>query len=142
MDLDIREVEVWSGSINDDPGALAEKVAILAKAGEDLDFVVARRLGSDRAVMFVAPIRDVAAAAGAGLTRATDLHALRVEARNRSGLGAEMMRLIGEDGISVRGLSVAVIGELSVTYLAFDNEAEARKARTTLELDLRAIEGT
>lgn len=136
MELKVTAVDVWSKQMADEPGALHETIEILAEAGENLDFVVARRHGRGTAVLFLAPIVHEDAARAAGLSKATDLHALRVAAPNRRGLGAEMLRLIAADGIGVRGLSASVVGEQSVTYLAFDNEAEATKARTTLELDL------
>ena len=48
----------------------------------------------------------------------------------------QQVLVIAADGISVWGLSAAVIADRSVTYLAFQDASESKKARTTLELDL------
>ena len=43
MKVNIARVDVWAATIEDQPGGLAGKLAALAKAGADLEFVVARR---------------------------------------------------------------------------------------------------
>ncbi len=43
MELMVEREDVWIASLEDKPGALAAKLAALADAGADLDFVIARR---------------------------------------------------------------------------------------------------
>ena len=43
MKLDITRVDVWAAGIEDQPGGLAQKLDALAKAGANLEFLIARR---------------------------------------------------------------------------------------------------
>ena len=43
MKLKITRAVVWAADIEDRPGGLAEKLGALAKAGTNLDFILARR---------------------------------------------------------------------------------------------------
>ncbi len=112
---------VWSGEIQDQPGAVAGVLRRLAEANTDLEMVVARRQ-PDRpgaGIVFLAPVkgrRATAAAAVAGLSPAPGVAALRVEGTNRPGLGAKMTSTIADAGINMRGLSAAVLGSRFVAY--------------------------
>ena len=71
MSLTVERVDVWATTIEDEPGGLADKLAPLAEAGSDLEFVVARRAPDKpgTGVVFVTPVRgdaQIAAAAEAG----------------------------------------------------------------------------
>jgi len=124
---------VWSGEIQDQPGAVAGVLRQLAEANTDLEMVVARRQ-PDRpgaGIVFLAPVkgrRATAAAAVAGLSPAPGVAALRVEGTNRLGLGAKMTSAIADAGINMRGLSAAVLGRRFVAYMAFDSAEDADKA--------------
>ena len=124
---------VWSGEIQDQPGAVAGVLRQLGEANTDLEMVVARRQ-PDRpgaAIVFLAPVkgrRAKAAAAVAGLSPAPGVAALRVEGTNRPGLGAKMTSAIADAGINMRGLSAAVLGKRFVAYMAFDSAEDADKA--------------
>ena len=92
MNLAVERVDVWAASIEDKPGGLAQKLATLAEAGADLEFVVARRAPDKpgTGVVFVTPLQgdaQTAAAAGAGFAVADSLRSLRVEGDNRPGIG-------------------------------------------------------
>ena len=43
MALNVKQVKVWSASIEDKPGSLVGNLDILAKAGANLEFVIGRR---------------------------------------------------------------------------------------------------
>lgn len=133
MSLKVTKMDVWSGEIRDQPGALAGVLRQLADANADLEMVVARRQ-PDRpgaGIVFLAPVKGrkaTAAAAVAGLNPSPDVAALRVEGTNRPGLGAKMTGAIADSGINLRGLSAAVLGSRFVAYMAFDGAEDAVKA--------------
>ncbi len=138
MAIQITKVDVWVGEIKDRPGGLGEKLEALAEAGANLEFVISRRAPDKpgTGVVFLAPLRGAAqtrAAKKAGLSKATGLHSLRVEAPDRAGLGARMTQAITEAGINMRGLSAAALGRRTVSYLAFDRDADAKKASRVLK---------
>ena len=125
--------EVWAASIEDRPGALAGKLAALAEAGADLDFIIARR-APDRpgtGVLFVTPLRgdrEVEAAGELGFSATNRLHSVRVEGANEPGIAAKLTQRVAAAGINVRGCSGAIIGSQFVLHLAFDSEEAAEKA--------------
>jgi hypothetical protein len=133
MALKVTRVDTWAASIKDRPGGLAAKLETLAKAGANLEFVVARR-SPDRpgtGVVFVAPIkgaRATRAARLAGFKTAKALHTVRAEGPDRPGLGAKITGAIACAALNLRGLSAAAIGKRCVVYLAFDTDAAAAKA--------------
>ena len=138
MKLDITRVDVWAASIKDKPGGLALKLDALARAGANLEFCIARRAPKKpgTGVVFVTPIKGAGptkAAKKAGFSKTKSLHALRVAATNRAGLGAELTGLLGDAGINLRGLSGAAIGKRAVLHLAFDSAAKAGKAMRLLK---------
>ena len=55
------------------------------------------------------------------------------QAPDRAGLGARMTQDISEAGINMRGLSAAALGRRMVCYLAFDSDADAKKAGRALK---------
>jgi hypothetical protein len=138
MPFRISRVDVWAGELEERPGGLNEKLEVLAKAGANLEFVISRRVPDKpgTGVVFLAPVRGAAqmrAAKNVGLSKATGLCSLRVESVDRLGLGAKITRAVAEAGISLRGLSAGAVGRRSVTYLAFDTDADARKASRALK---------
>ena len=85
--------DVWVASLEDKPGALAEKLSVLLAAGADLGFVIARRAPDKpgTGVVFLTPLRgdrEIDAATEAGFTASSRLHSVRVEGRNEPGAGA------------------------------------------------------
>jgi hypothetical protein len=133
MELMVEREDVWIASLEDKPGALAAKLAALADAGADLDFVIARR-SPDRpgtGVMFVTPLRgdaELKAASGIGFSAANRLHSLRVEGENVKGLAGKISGKLGEAGINLRGFSGALIGKRFVLHIAFDTADLQEKA--------------
>src|SRR5881397_3159092 len=136
MKLKITRAVVWAADIEDRPGGLAEKLGALAKAGTNLDFILARRAPESpgMGVVFVAPLkgaRQIKAASDAGFLKTKIMHAVRVEGANRPGFGSEITGAIALAGISLRGCSATAIGKRFVGYLALDAEKEADRAVRT-----------
>jgi hypothetical protein len=139
--LDISKVDVWAATIDDKPGGINGKLEALAKAGADLEFIVARRAKEQpgQGVLFVTPLRgdaqiNVARAAGFGASE--HLHSVRIEAPDEPGLGFLLTRALAAAGINLRGLSAATINHRGVFLLAFDTAADADLAIHRLERGL------
>jgi hypothetical protein len=137
MPFQIKRVPVWSGEMPDRPGAAAAKLAHLARAGADLEFVLTRpdRKNPANSVIFLAPIvgpEQSEAAKQAGLAPASDIAMLCVEGDNRAGIGYEIMSRLAVANINLRGLSVSAAGKHFTAYLAFDNADVATLALQVL----------
>lgn len=137
MGLDVTRADVWVAGIKDRPGGLAKKLEALAEAGAQLEFVIARRAPDKpgAGVVFLTPLKGSAqlrAAKKAGFRKSRSLHSVRIEGRDKPGLGAKLTQALAAKGISLRGLSAAVIGRRAVVHLALDSAADATKARRIL----------
>jgi len=124
---------VWAASIPDQPGGLAAKLEALAEAGVNLEFVIARRESSQpgTGVVFVTPIKrpkHIRAAQAAGFQKTDTLHSVRIEGKDKPGLGAKITASLAAAGINLRGLSAAAIGKRCVCHLALDKPEDAEKA--------------
>jgi hypothetical protein len=133
MALKAERVDTWAASIEDKPGGLAAKLNILAQAGANLEFVVARRAPekAGTGVVFATPIKGAAqvrAARQAGFEKTESLHAVRIEGPNKAGEGAKITQALAEKGLNLRGLSAAGIGSRFVAHIALDTAADAMKA--------------
>ena len=133
MRMDVSRVDVWAVNMEDKPGALAEKLDALARAGIDLDFVSARRAYEKpgTGVVFVMPIKgakQIRAAKKVGFEKTTSLHGIRIATGNKPGFSAELAHIFADEGINLRAFSGASISNRAIFYLAFDTEAEAKKA--------------
>jgi hypothetical protein len=138
MKVDVSSVDVWAVTIEDKPGALAEKLDALAHADADLEFVIARRSHEEpgKGVVFVTPVkgpRQIKAAKNAGFEKTKSLHGVRVATGNKPGYGAELTGRLADAGINLRGLSGAAIGNRAVFHIAFDTSADANKAKRLLK---------
>jgi hypothetical protein len=138
MKLDVSKTDVWAATIDDRPGGLAEKLAALAAAGANLEFIVARRAPEQpgKGVVFVTPLKgakQLKAAKESGFDKTESLHSLRIDGADKPGMGATMTKALAEVGINLRGLSAAAIGKNFVTYLALDTAEDAAKAAGVLK---------
>lgn len=138
MKLKISHVDVWAGTIKDRPGGLSEKLSALSKAKTDLEFVLARRAPERRGdgVVFVTPIKggkQARAARAAGFEKTGSLHSVRVEGRDKPGLGAKLTQKLAASRINLRGFSAAAVRGHFVAYLAVDTAAAAKKVMTVLK---------
>ncbi|UCC31225.1 MAG: hypothetical protein JSU86_02895 [Phycisphaerales bacterium] len=137
MAYEITKEDVWAGEIDDQTGALAEKLEAVSRVGVNLEFVIARRAPDKpgKGVVFMAPFRgedSVRAALNAGLSQWTSAATLRIDGPDQSGLGALIAWTVANEGINLRGFSGAKLGERSVFYLAFDSASDADKASGAL----------
>jgi hypothetical protein len=135
--LEVTRVDVWAASVEDRPGGLGEKLAALAEAGAQLEFVIARRASEKpgTGVVFLTPLKGAAqmrAAKKAGFEKTKSLHSLRIEGPNQPGLGAKMIQTLAQAGINLRGVSAAAISQRCVMHLALDSTADAAKAARLL----------
>jgi len=138
MALQMRRMDVWVAGIEDRPGGLSGKLAPLAGAGAQLEFVLARRAPDKpgTAVVFLSPLKgakQLKAAQRAGFHKSKSIHALRVEGADRPGAGAKITQALADKGINLRGLSAGVIGKRFVLHLALDSPADAAKAARVLK---------
>jgi hypothetical protein len=137
MAYTVNKVDMWMGEIDDRIGGLAAKLAAVADAGADLQIVVARRQPHrpGKGVVFLGPVAGAKAqkaAAAAGLTKAADLVALRIEGPNKPGDCYRLTRRLADAGINLRGLTATVVGKKYVLALGFDSDTDATKAARLL----------
>lgn len=133
MAYTVTKLDTWTGEIDDRTGALATKLEPLAKAEVNLEMVIARRQPQQpgKGIVFLGPVSGAKAekaAAAAGLSKATNMAALRVEGPDKPGECQRLARKLADAGINLRGLSATTLGSKWVCYLAFDNSGDADKA--------------
>ena len=131
MALQVSRVDIWAGSVQDRPGALAEKLTALAEAGAELQYVMARRAPEKpgTGVVFLTPLKGAGQTAAAKLGfRKTTHSSIRIEGPDKPGMGAKITAALAAGGINLRGVSAAAIGKRFVAYVALDTPADAAKA--------------
>ena len=138
MGLKATKAEVWAVSIDDRAGGVADKLEPLAKAGANFEMVFARRTpeNAGKGMLFVTPVKGakaIRAARGAGMGTPQSISSVRLEGADRPGLGAKVVRALGDAGISFRGISGIAIGRKFVSYLACDSAEDQAKAIAALK---------
>ncbi len=138
MKLSVTKAEVWTAELDDQVGGTAAKLEPLARAGANLELVLARRTAEQpgKGILFVYPVKGARvqrAAREAGLVRSDSVHAIRVEGGDQAGLGARMARALGDAGISLRGLTAIAPGRKFISFIAFDSAADAARAASVLK---------
>jgi len=137
MKLDVARVDVYSANLQDKPGALAKKLAVLSDAGADLEFLLAhpREKRRGKSVAYVGPLKGAAqnkAARKARFTKANRLSVLRVEGPDKPGIGARVTKAVGDAGINVREISTVTTGKKFVVHIVLDSAADATQAARIL----------
>jgi hypothetical protein len=137
MGFKLDRIHVWSGEVADEAGGVASKLLLLAQAGANLEFILTRRQPDKpgTGVLFVAPITgatQVRAARAAGLGETQDPIVLRVEGDNQAGLGHRVTQQWALAGISLQGLTMAVLAGKFVGFAAFDSVGDANRAAAIL----------
>ena len=137
MGFKLDRVHLWSGEVPDKPGGVAGKLALLAQAGANLEFVLTRRAADKpgTGVLLVAPVTgpiQVRAAKAAGLAETHDPVLLRVEGDNQAGLAHKVTQQWALAGISLQGLTMCVLEDKFVGYAAFDTVADSNRAAAIL----------
>jgi hypothetical protein len=130
-------VHVWSGEITDQPGGAAAKLAFLAQAGANLEYVAMQRLADKpgMGIVYVAPVTgpaQVRAARSAGLSETNFPVVRRIEGDNEAGLAHRLTQQWAMAGISLHGLTLTAVGSKFVGYAAFDSVADANRAAQIL----------
>ena len=130
-------VHVWSVEVMDQAGGVAEKWSHLAKADANLEYVFTKRLPTKpgEGVLFVAPVTgpaQVRAAKAAGMHEADSPVVRRIEGDNEAGLAHHLTQQWAVAGISLQGLTMAVLGDKFVGYASFDTVGEANRAAQIL----------
>lgn len=125
--------DVWMAVIDDRPGGAAEKLEALARAGADLEVVLARRTPEHpgQGILFAGPVEGAKvtrAAQEAGFKKSETIHGVRVEGTDKPGLGGRIARALADAGISFRGMQACVIGRNFVSFIALDTPDDAAKA--------------
>ncbi len=137
MGFRLQRVHIWSGEVADEAGGVARKLALLAEAGTNLEYVYTKRT-SERpgsGLLFVAPItgpESVRAAREAGLSETDHPVVLRVEGDNQAGLAHRLTQEWALNNLSMEGLSLSVLGDRFVGYVSFDNVEDANRAAAIL----------
>jgi hypothetical protein len=137
MGFKLDRVHVWSGEIEDQAGGMASKLALLAQAGANLEYIFTRRQPDKpgTGILFIAPVSgpvQVRAAKAAGLSETFNPVVLRVEGDNQAGLGHRLTQQWALAGISLQGLTMTALGNKFVGYAAFDTVADANRAAQIL----------
>jgi len=130
-------VHVWSCEVPDEPGAVASKLAYLAQAEANLEYVFTKRLPNKpgQGVLFVAPVtgpNQVRAAKTAGMHEADYPVVRRIEGDNETGLAHHLTQQWAIAGINLQGLTMAVMGSKFIGYAAFDSVHDANRAAQIL----------
>jgi hypothetical protein len=137
MGFKLDRVHVWSGEIQDKVGGIAQKLAQLAQAGANLEYIYTRRLAErpGTGILFVAPVTgpsQVRAARAAGLAETQDQMVLRVDGDNQAGLGHRLTQQWALAGINLQGLTMSVLANKFIGYATFDNVNDANRAAQIL----------
>ena len=137
MRFKMDRVHVWSGEVADQVGATASKLAFLAQAGANLEYVFTKRLPDKpgRGVLYVAPVTgptQVRAAREAGLTETFTPVVHRLEGDNQAGLAHRVTQQWAVAGLNLQSLTMAVLHDRFVGYVAFDTVDDANRAAQIL----------
>jgi hypothetical protein len=140
----MKHIHVWAGEVADQAGGAAAKLALLAQAGANLEYVYTRRTPEKpgTGVLYVAPITgpaQVQAARKAGLHEIeSNPVVLHVEGDNSAGLAHRLTQKWATEGLSLHGLMMSVVGNKFVGYVTFDTVEDANRAAAILG-DLNAL---
>src|SRR6516165_5313897 len=143
MSFKLDRVHVWSSEVVDQAGGVAAKLALLAQAGTNLEFIYTRRQPEKpgTGMLYIAPVTgamQVRAARAAGLTETDNPVVLRVEGDNQAGLAHRLTQQWALAGLSLQGLMMSVLGNKFVGYASFDTVADSNRAAAILG-DLGAV---
>jgi hypothetical protein len=137
MGFKLDRVHVWSVEVADQAGGVAGKLAMLAQANANLEFILTQRRPEKpgTGVLYVAPVTgpiQVRAAKAAGMAEAQNPVVLRVEGDNQTGLAHRVTQQWALAGINMQGLTMTVLEDKFVGYAAFDSVADANRAAAIL----------
>jgi hypothetical protein len=132
MAVKVKPITLWRREIENRPGALAASLEPLARAGADLQVLMAYRQpgAEDRAALELYPVsgRKAQAAAGSAGLAASSIPTLLVEGDNKAGTGEAIARSIAGAGININFLVTLVFGRKYSSVFGFETQADAKKA--------------
>jgi hypothetical protein len=137
MSFKMDRIHVWAVEVKDEPGGVASKLALLDKAGTNLDYVYTQRL-SDKpghGMLYAAPIvghEQVKAARAAGMHEVNEPIVMRVEGDNTAGLASRLKHEWAAANINLHGAILGVIGTKFLGYITFDSVEDANRAARIL----------
>jgi hypothetical protein len=123
MGFKLNRVHVWAAEVLDQAGGVAGKLALLAQAGANLEFIYTRR-NSEKpgtGVLYVAPI-----------TGPLQQRAARSAGLHEVGLGHKVTQGWAMAGLTLQGLNMSVLGGKFVGYASFDSVQDANRAAAIL----------
>lgn len=137
MSFKMDRVHVWQCEVLDQAGGVAAKLALLAQAGCNLEFIYTRRQPDKpgTGTLLVAPVSgplQVRAAKSSGMQEVDTPVVLRVEGDNQAGLGHKLTQTWSLAGLSLHGLMMSVVGNRFVGYVSFDTVQDANRAAAIL----------
>jgi hypothetical protein len=137
MSFKFDRVHLWFCEVADQAGGVASKLAFLAQAGANLEYVYTKRLVDKpgAGVLYVAPVTgatQVRAARSAGLAETDEPVVRRIEGDNEAGLAHRLTQQWAIAGISFGSLTMAVLNNKFVGYASFDTVADANRAAQIL----------
>src|SRR5262245_1100182 len=124
MSFKMDRVHVWAVEVKDEPGGVASKLARLAEAGANLDYVYTQRLPDQpgHGLLYAAPIagtEQIKAAKAAGMHEVADPIVMRVEGDNTAGLAFRLKQEWARAGINLHSAIMTVLGTKFVGYITF-----------------------
>ena len=137
MPVSVKKVALWRRDLDNRPGALANVLEPLARAGTDLQVAMGYRFpgNESRAAVEVAPVtsrKATAAAQGAGL-QPSGIPTLLVAGDNRPGLGFALSRGMADAGINMAFLVAQTIGRRYSAVFGFESDADADRAAAIIK---------
>jgi hypothetical protein len=132
MAITLKKITLWRKEVDNKPGALAETLALLAKARTDLQAVMGYRYPGDqgKAAIELHPVsgkKAIEAARSAGLA-ASSIPTVLVQGDNRPGLGHAIAKPLGDAGINLNFVLAQVVGRKYAAVFGFENDSDAAKA--------------
>lgn len=130
-------VHVWSAEVADQTGGVAGKLAVLAQAGANLEYIFTQRMPQKpgSGLLYVAPVSGpsvVRAARAAGLNEVEIPIVHRIEGDDEAGLAHRLTQKWAIAGLSFHGLTLASVGNKFIGYATFDTVADANRAAQIL----------
>lgn len=138
MATTVKHITLWRRELDDKVGALADTLQPLARAGVNLQVVMAYRYPGheEKAAIELYPIAGkklMTAAQAAGLRASSEIPTLLVEGDDKPGVGQAISGAIAGAGINMTFLMAQVVGRRHSTIVGFETEADARKAATLIK---------
>jgi hypothetical protein len=132
MALTVKKITLWRCEVANRPGALANTLDPITKAGADLQVLMGYRFpgNESRAAIELFPVsgKKASSAASAAGLKPSAIPALLVEGDNKPGVAYAIARGLADAGINLDFLVAQAIGRRYVATCGFESEQDATKA--------------